>query len=334
MQYVYVLATDEKDLFLEQALLSITSLRLKIKNVDVTVLIDDISVNTLINARVEIYNAAKITALKLPENLNKEQRSRWLKTSMRQHIKGDFLYIDCDTIVADDLFDISDNIIIAAVPDQHIMVENHPLKKRFYSIDKKLGFSSSIKTNKHFNSGVIFCRDVPLAYDFFDEWRKLWLLSVSRGVNVDQPSFNQANLNINNIITELDGIWNCQVEYNGLRYLDNAKIIHYFSSNKQEKPYLLANTSTLEAIKNTGRVSQDIKDRLRNPRSLFSQNVRLISDARMLAIINSSLFDLLIRRGFNKNNESPFIMVIDSIINGIRTIHRKLHNMFLLLHAK
>ncbi|MDR1216921.1 MAG: hypothetical protein LBK25_09580 [Treponema sp.] len=107
MQYVYVLATDEKDLFLEQALLSITSLRLKIKNADVTVLIDDISANTLINTRAEIYNAAKITALKLPESLNKEQRSRWLKTSMRRHIKGDFLYIDCDTIIADDLLDIT-----------------------------------------------------------------------------------------------------------------------------------------------------------------------------------------------------------------------------------
>lgn len=334
MQFVYVLATDEKDLFLEQALLSITSLRLKIKDADITLLIDDISANTLTNARAKIYNAAKITALKLPENLNKEQRSRWLKTSMRRHVKGDFLYIDCDTIVADDLFDISDDVIIAAVPDQHTIVENHPLKKRFYTLDKKLGFSSSIKTNKHFNSGVIFCREAPSTYDFFEEWHKLWLLSVSRGVNVDQPSFNQANLNMNNIIAEFDGIWNCQIEYNGLRYLDNAKIIHYFSSNKQEKPYFLANASVLEAVKKTGGVPQDIKNRLKNPRSLFTQNVRLISDAKMLAIVNSSLFDLLIRRSFNKNNESHFIMFIDSIINGIRAIHRKLHDTFLTLHAK
>jgi lipopolysaccharide biosynthesis glycosyltransferase len=334
MQYAYVLASDEKDFFLEQALLSIASLRLKIKNADIVVLIDDISANTLINARAEIYNVAKVTTLQLPENLNKEQRSRWLKTSLRQYIRGDFLYIDCDTIVADDLFDIFDDIIIGAVPDQHAVVENHPLKKRFYSLDKVLGFSSSIQTNKHFNSGVIFCRDTPSAHGFFDEWHKLWLLGVLRGVNVDQPSFNQASLNINNIIAELDGVWNCQIEYNGLRYLYNAKIIHYFSSNKQEKPYLLADDPVLETIKKTGSIPQDVKDRLENPRAAFSENVRLISDTKMLAIINSSLFDLLIRRGFNKNNESPIIMFIDSIINGIRAIHRKLHDMFLLLHTR
>jgi hypothetical protein len=328
MQYIYVLTSGENDFFLEQALLSITSLRLKIKNADVTVLVDDESANKLTNERAEIYNIAKIITIKLPESLNKEQRSRWLKTSIRRHIKGDFLYIDCDTIIIDDLSDISNDIVITAVLDQHTMVENHPLKKRFYSLDKELGFSSAVDTNKHFNSGVFFCKDTPLAYDFFEEWHRLWLLSVSKGIVVDQPSFNQASLNMNNIISELDGIWNCQIEYNGLQYLNNAKIIHYFSSNKQEKPYLLANACILQDIKKQGKIPQDIKDKLENPRSLFSQNIRLISDAKMLTIIDSSLFDLLIRRSFNKKNKSLFLIIIDSIIGAVRAIHRILHNIF------
>ncbi|MDR1216922.1 MAG: hypothetical protein LBK25_09585 [Treponema sp.] len=211
------------------------------------------------------------------------------------------------------------------------MIENHPCKKKFYSWDKALGFSSS-KTNKHFNSGVLFCRDTPLAYDFFEEWHRLWLLSVSRSVNFDQPSFNQASLNMNNIITELEGAWNCQIEYNGLQYLNNAKIIHYFSSNKQEKSYLLANAFILQSIKQTGKIHQDIKDKLKNPRSLFSQNVRLISDTRMLTIIDSSLFDLLVRRVFNKNNKSLFLIIIDSIIGRVRAIHRAVHKGFQVLH--
>jgi hypothetical protein len=328
MQYVYVLTSDETDFFLEQALLSITSLRLKIKNANVTVLVDDVSANKLINTRAEIYNIAEIITIELPETLNKEQRSRWLKTSIRRYISGDFLYIDCDTIITDDSFDIPLNIIITAVLDQHTIIENHPLKKRFYSLDKELGFSSSVKTNKHFNSGVIFCRNTPLAHDFFEEWHRLWLLSSSKGIIVDQPSFNQASLNINNIITELDGIWNCQIEYNGLQYLNNAKIIHYFSSNKQEKSYLLANTFILQSIKQAGNIPQYIKDKLENPRSLFSQNVRLISDTKMLAIIDSSLFDLLVRRAFNKKNKSFFLVIIDSIIAGVRTIHRIVHKCF------
>jgi hypothetical protein len=326
MKYIYVLTSDEKDYFLEQSLLSITSLRNKVKNPDVTVLVDDLTELNLIGKRSEIYKVAEIKSIKVSDEFNKEQRSRWLKTSIRKIVTGDFLYIDCDTVIVDDLSDIAYlNVNLGSILDQHTLIENHPLKKRFKVLDKELRFNSSLITNKHFNGGVLFCKDTPISHEFFNEWHKLWLFSVSKGIIVDQPSLNQANINLNNTITELDGIWNCQIEFNGLQYLNKSKIIHYFSSNRNEKPYLLANSGVFKKIKEAGYVPDEIKAYLEDTRSLFCPQLRLISDKRMLAIIDSSLFDYLLTRTFDKNNNSRVINKVSSFISGIREIKGNIH---------
>jgi hypothetical protein len=326
---LYVLTSNEEDFYLEQAMLSITSLRIHHNNgAHVMVLVDDTTAKTLVGKRAAIYNIAEVKAIRLPVELDKEQRSRWLKTSMRQHIVGDFLYIDCDTVIAGDLSMIeSINADLAAVADQHCILENHPLKKRFNNLDRDLGFSSSFVMNVFFNGGLLFSRDTQYSQNFFNEWHKLWTFSLLKGIVVDMPSLNQAHINLNNCIIEIDGIWNCQIEYNGIQYLTHSKIIHYFSSNKQEKSYLLANSFVFEAIKQTGTIPQEIKDKLEDPRALFSPHVRLISDRKMLTIINSSLFDLLLRRAFDKNNKSRLLSFLDSIITGIRSFHRNLHDI-------
>jgi lipopolysaccharide biosynthesis glycosyltransferase len=327
LKYVYVLVSNENDIFLEQLLLSITSLRNKNTDATVIVLIDDITVDSLTGKRSEIYKlSSEIKILTPPKELNNVKRSRWLKTSMRQNIDGDFLYIDCDTVIADDLSDIAYlNINLGSILDQHTLIENHPLKKRFKALDKELRFNSSLITNKHFNGGVLFCKDTPISHEFFNEWHKLWLLSVSKDIAVDQPSLNQANINLNNAITELGGIWNCQIEFNGLQYLSKSKIIHYFSSNRNEKPYLLANSEVFKKIKEAGYVPDEIKAYLEDTRSLFCPQLRLISDKRMLAIIDSSLFDYLLTRTFDTHNNSQVINALSSFIAGIREIKGNIH---------
>jgi lipopolysaccharide biosynthesis glycosyltransferase len=329
MQYVYVLTSDENDFFLEQLVLSITSLRLKMSNAAVTVLTDDITAATLTEKRSIIYKLAdEVKVLSSPSELNKLRRSRWLKTTMRKNIIGDFLYIDCDTVIADDLSDIGNTKAdVAAILDQHSFVREHPLKKRFFTLDKELGFSSAEKTNKQFNGGILFCRDTPLAHDFFDEWHKLWLFSISKGINVDQPSLNQAGVNKNNIITELGGIWNCQIEFSGLQFLSQAKIIHYFTSGRNEKPYLLANNSFFEEIKKTGCIPEEIFAKLQDPRELFCSQVRLVADKRMLAIIDSAVFDYLLTRTFDKNNNSKILNVLSSFISNLRETKGKIHEI-------
>jgi lipopolysaccharide biosynthesis glycosyltransferase len=329
MTYLYVLASNENDLFLEQLLVSITSLRLKNPNATIMVLVDDITAVTLKGKRSTLYTIAEVKTLNLPSELNKLRRSRWLKTTIRRHINGDFLYIDCDTIIAADLSEINDvEIALGAVPDQHTPVNEHQLKKRFHTLDKKLGFSSAADTNTHFNSGVLLCRDVASVHNFFEEWHKLWLYSISRNIDVDQPSLNQAGVNLGRIITELNGIWNCQIEFSGLQYLAEAKIMHYFTSNRNRKPFIPANDSFLRSVKETGNISSEIIESLASPIKLFDSNVRLVSDKRMLKIIDSSLFDYLLRRTFDKNDESSFLNIISNFISTARNLKSKLAEFF------
>jgi hypothetical protein len=329
MIYIYVLTSNEDDFFLEQLLVSINSLRLKTPGVEVTVFTDNITAATLVGKRAGIHAIAEVKVLYPPSDLNKLRRSRWLKTTIRRHINGDFLYIDCDTLISADLSEINDiKMTLGAVLDQHTPVNEHQLKNRFYSLDKKLCFSSAINTNTHFNSGVLLCRDAASVHDFFEEWHKLWFYSISKNVEVDQPALNQAGLNFGGIITELSGIWNCQIEFSGLQYLAEAKIIHYFTSNRNRKPFIPANDSFLKNIKETGHISLEIIECLANPIKLFDPNVRLISDKRMLKIIDSSLFDYLLIRTFDKNDNSTLLNNLSGIISGIRKIKGNLSEFF------
>jgi hypothetical protein len=329
MIYVYVLASNEDDLFLEQLLVSITSLRLKTPNAAVMVITDDLTALTLTGKRSALHAIAEVKTLNLPPELNNLRRSRWLKTIMRQHIKGDFLYIDCDTVIAADLSDINDlETNLGAVLDKHTRVKEHTLRKKFYNFDKILGFSSAFGTNMHFNSGVLLCRDTPTVHNFFEEWHKLWLYSISKDIEFDQPSLNQACVNSEGIITELDGKWNCQIEFSGLQYLSEAKIIHYFASTKNIKSFIPANDLFLKTVKETGQVSLEIREYLEKPLKLFDPNIRLVSDKRMLNIIDSSFFDYILTRTFDDNDESALLNNISSFISVVRKLKSNFARIF------
>ena len=83
-------------------------------------------------------------------------------------------------------------------------------------------------------------------------------------MSYDQPHFAKVD-NTLNVINELTGDWNCQIQY-GVRYFTNAKIIHYFASNillsQKEYPFYFMNKSVFEQIKHEGCISDEIKNRI------------------------------------------------------------------------
>jgi hypothetical protein len=202
---------------------------------------------------------------------------------MRQIIEGDFLYIDGDTIIAEDLCAIENiDIDIGAVLDDHIYLSEYekyrPTRLReVKAMFKKREFNFGFDFKIYFNGGIFFCRDCEAGHDFFNEWHRLWLHCFELGMPTDQPSLNQANFNLGNVIRELDGIWNCQLMHDGaLKYLHDAKIIHYFATHVHEKFFLLANKEYTEEIKETGIVDQKTMDMLKNPKAHIASNTRIM----------------------------------------------------------
>ena len=294
MNYVYVLTSLKKDYYYEQFLLSLISFRLNNSNSKAILLVDERTKLGLTDKRTLYENyISEVKVIDVPSNFSQKEASRWIKTSIHRYIPGEFLFIDCDTIVTESLdFVFSNDIKIGAVLDTHVKLDRHHLRNNFQHEDVKAGFNSSLKTNKRYNGGIIYCNGSAAAFGFFEKWHSLWLKGMGKGCSQDMPSLNQANYEDDNIITELGGEWNCQISYNMLPYLHNAKIIHYFAASLhiQTSPYILSSFKVFNEIKSTGEVSNEIFNLLKKPKTTFDIESQVIAGKEVLDLINSNLF--------------------------------------------
>jgi hypothetical protein len=226
---------------------------------------------------------------------------------MCQYITGDFFYIDCDTVIAGDLDCTSfRGMSIGAVPDCHVPLKKHHYYRQFRDENMRLGFNSILNYDNYYNGGIIYCGDTPDSRRFFEKWHALWNDCRQKGNSQDMPSFNRANFELHNMISEIGGEWNCQIAHNGLPFLDHAKIIHYFATSLvyMSPPFILASESVLSSIRKTGEISPEIFKKLQNPKSAFEFNSMIISDDDVLKVINSSIFSTL--RRLRKKNRVIF----------------------------
>jgi lipopolysaccharide biosynthesis glycosyltransferase len=315
MKYVYVLTSNDTDLFYEQFYLSVSSLRLHNPACEIVLLLDKKTKDGLTGRRSAYEKIiSEIKVIHTPDELNQKEVSRWIKTSMRQFITGDFLYIDCDTIITNSLdYTFAEHIKIGAVPDCHVPFRKHHYYKIFRDENLKLGFNSIFQCDSYYNGGVIFCRDAPEVYTFFEKWHSLWKESRSRGNSQDMPSFNKSNYELHNTISEIGGEWNCQIGNNGLPFLYTSNIIHYFATSLVfiTSPYTLASESVLYSIKKSGAISAEILEKLQNPKSAFEPYSRIVADKDVLKVFDSSIFIVL--RRLEKKYKNLFKM-LDSAV--------------------
>lgn len=283
---VYIVTSDEEDLYLEQTYLSAYSLRHHNPDAEIVLVVDEKTERSLRGVRKEILGTvSRLCVISCPAHYSKMVTSRYLKTSLRQRIEGDYLFIDGDTIIADKL-DAVDcfSFEIGAAIDKHINISDHTQKDDIISKAKRIGWDFNKWDGRYFNSGVMFVKDTKIAHELYEQWHNEWLFFSKKGINIDQPSLNKINVQMGDIITELGGEWNCQIVDNGIKFLNRAKIIHYFASSigrgtdKDIAPYLFKNKGLYREIKEKG-LTEEIKELLDQPKEAFSDKVRLIDGA-------------------------------------------------------
>ena len=238
MKYLYVLTSTENDSFLEQTFVSILSLKQKTPNAFVTLLTDKCTEETFVHGRENIRVLCdEIVVKDLDRNFSGKVRSRLLKTNMRNLVDGDFLYIDSDTVILDNLSEIENTSAdFAGIQDWHCVFSKN---MQFYTHQK---LKARVCADKNFllsevyiNGGVLFVRDNQRNRDFFKQWNELYLECLQKqGISQDQPTLAYINYKNDFPIHELDGPWNCQLP-NGLKYFRTAKILHYFTSGNTPK---------------------------------------------------------------------------------------------------
>lgn len=297
MDFVYVVVSENSDFYVEYCAVSIYSLKKYNPEAKVRVFCDSDTYRHIITGKKYFLEVADEI---IPVSINQEytalQKSRFLKTSIRNLIDGNFVFIDTDTIITGDLKELySFDGDIGAVKTQNPYlrgVDNPHL--RSYNKLRNLPEDFNYGIEKYFNSGVIVSRDTPKARAFYEAWHKSWLESSEKyGYHHDQCDFNLTNASRGNIVTEISGIYNFMAIYPGLamEFFKGCKIFHYFSTSSRLKKIKIKDTALLERLAKNG-FSSEIDD--------------LISDFKTEYLLNifKHRWDFFV---FNNKNEDKII---------------------------
>lgn len=240
---------------------------------------------------------------------------------MREFIKGDFLYIDSDTIVCDELKDIENTPSdLCAVLDQHTSRSHNThaiiFQKHLETISKAKEY---LTYENYFNGGVLWVRDVESNHKFFDDWHNNWLYSRSKGMKIDMPALALANYQNKFAIQEIDGSWNCQVWF-GANHLAKAKIIHYFTSNTGfTEGYNQYSVTLPQKLKEGHKLTEADWDIIQNAKSAFPSPNAIITGADY-EIYRSSLCGVL-RALYRRKKIFDFM---EKLLYSIRIIRAKI----------
>ena len=95
---VYVLTDNENLKYYNELMISLLSVRKHMPDRPVCVLVDPTTYAILQKNNAEIFNLAEVLSIEVPSDLTQAEKSRYLKVTCRQWIRGDMLFVDTDTV--------------------------------------------------------------------------------------------------------------------------------------------------------------------------------------------------------------------------------------------
>lgn len=274
---VFSVVSGENDIYLPQAMVAAYTARKNNPTANIVLVVDE-DTGKVVNTKLPNIKkyVSEILVVEVPYDFNKMHKSRFLKTTLRQNIVGDYLFIDTDTVITCDLSDIDNQYAdVAAVLDRHARFGEHEHIKEILSDIAPLSLNINDINDKYFNSGVMYVKDTVKARDLYKKWYDIWIESLNLTRGIDQPPLAKANMQCGYPIVELDGTWNCQLSDNFINFLSEAKILHYFASNKQS-PYLLYDRCIFEEVMKNGDIPIWLTKVLDEPKSFFKPHHLLV----------------------------------------------------------
>ena len=290
-QIVYVLVSSEQDVFLEELWVSVFSLRRFHPDVTVNVVADEQTGERIKNNKGLSSLITNVIVSKTPENYTSKERSRELKTTIRELMKGDFLYIDTDTVICKPLDGIDEcRYDVAGVPDSNAWCKDHAFADGMKASVKSI-FASDISSYEYLiNGGVIYAKDNAIAHELFQRWNKNWHYSCfEKGNSQDQPALWQSDYEMGGIMKCLPDIYNCQVAMS-LQFFADAAIVHFlhmgFIPDQSYSPYL--GLKIYRDLKKEGKITPDIKEQIINCKSSFQPMTMPVGRDQLLFLFNDA----------------------------------------------
>lgn len=283
---VYILVSTVGDFFYEQTLISAWSARYWNPNAKIYLVTDDLTNQTLQGNRTKLFQFVdEKIVVNLSEAGNKytgKERSRMLKTNIREYVPGDILFIDSDTVICAPLSDIDlFTFPVGAVWDGNRPFNAKDLKRSGNVIARaRLLGKDVIGAKDYFNSGVLYMKDTPEVHTFMAKWHALYMSGQNKGLSFDQPSFLSLTMD-SNIVATLEGIYNCQILNGGLPYLADAKIIHASNVYGNTPFFGLADPDFYKKIKKNGALDQIDQSKIICAKRQFADDYELVYDSQL-----------------------------------------------------
>lgn len=295
MNIAYILTSTPDDTYYEQTVISVFTLRKVMPEAQVFILLDEKTKATLTGKRTKLdkYNV-RYVQVDVPEKFNNRDRSRFIKTSMNKYLPKDFVYIDNDTIITDSLEDLPANYDVGMVLNRHMKISENPSRDFFDNNAKAFGWHNGFD-DKHFNGGFMSVHGSEKSDELFSLWHELWNESrqKAKGNVYDQTSLNEANYRMNGIITELPGIWNCQVSRNCkcAQFIHDAKILHTFTSPRVYAHDIVKPEILKSALEDE---HPELDKILANPKAAFHDVYDLNTDSESIKFARTDAYRLLL----------------------------------------
>lgn len=289
IKFVYILVSSDKDTYAEQMWLSLYSLRMHNPDAYTLVVTDRQTQPYLLSRRNMLPLISETITADVPGEYTQRQKSRYLKTTLRDIVKGTFVFLDTDTVIAGTLDGLCrTDAGVAMVSDLHTPMENHPFGNDItwhvgYLFDKDM---SDVRT--YFNSGVILSKDTPEAHRFYNTWHKNWkYTALEKDCSTDQQSLMATDKELGYVIKELDGTYNCQI-LGSVEYLHEARIIHFFNNTwikpTDYSPFF--RNETYMHLKDTGAIDNVLDGYVRNVKSAFMSPTMIVGREMMMFILS------------------------------------------------
>ena len=187
----YVLTDNESGKYTKELLISLASLKKHMPDRPVNIL-TDVDTYGRLNAE-QICGMGRnisIVPVETPKGYSKVLASRHLKTSMRSYIRGDFLFMDTDTVVCRPFPEKVSEKSLGFVEDR-----NHSIRECEYTYARLKACYISYpydldRYQAFYNSGVVWSRDDRISEQFFRDWHDEWMNENQELMNQDQPSLN------------------------------------------------------------------------------------------------------------------------------------------------
>lgn len=320
MKYLYILVGSPKGFYCEQTLVSMASLKHVVPDSVITLLVDkftDRDYKTEI-ARIQNY-VSEYIVVPNEDNISPIARSRYIKTSMRKYVDGDFLYVDADTVWNSPPEESDFTHDVMGVLDGHCLLNEHPAKKWIENDFRKVKYNP--KVEKYINGGILFSKDSDASRKFFEHWHEKWMETSASGYFIDMPSLNYAIKQIGDSFALLPDSYNVQISLSWEHFF-RAKVIHFFTGWQKkyfESPYLFQKESFWNDVREKG-LCESVVSAIENPLSSFKK-MRGVYGPSEFEFRQTALYGFMVDMYSKKANKKTFYL-LEWLVNRMTKVWR------------